>query len=279
MLTVIGCGNVLRRDDGVGVQLARRLAARLAEHPIAGVQAIDCGTAGFEVMYRARGSAALIIVDAARTGGAPGAIYEVPGDVVAAVALPEVNLHAFRWDHAIGVGRAVYQGEFPADVAVWLIEAADLDYGEALSPAVAAAAEVVYRRVLDRIAGFATAAAARAAAAPIALVAERGSLQLPAAVFGRWFGDRTAATVLPDGRGLVLLPVHPEQGGVVVKQKNRHGDRAIELREALRARGWDDVGTLHLRAVAEPSVGGWLLTPAAPPDDAAAAAAPPGAPR
>lgn len=264
MLTVVGCGNLLRRDDGVGVRLARRLAERLADHPIPGVQAVDCGTAGFEVMYRARGSSSLIILDASRTGAEPGAIHEVPGDVVAALTMPEVNLHEFRWDHAIGVGKAVYKEAFPGDVTVLLIEAADLGYGDELSPAVTAAAEVVYRRVLDRVATFAARRPERADDAPVALVAERGWLQVPAALFDRWFGDRTAAAVLPDERGLVLLPVYPEQGGVVVKQKNRAGDRAIELRDALRGQGWDDVGTLHLSAAPEPALGGWILSPQEP---------------
>lgn len=260
MLSVIGCGNILRQDDGVGIQVVRRLAARLGQHPIPNVQALDCGTSGFEVMYRARGCTELVIVDAARSGGDPGAIYEVPGDEVAAVTMPEVNLHAFRWDHAIGVGRAVYKDAFPADVTVILVEAATTDYGEQLSPAVAHAAELVYARVLDRIAAF----AARAAAGEgeTVLVANRGTLQIPAAVFARWFGERRAASMIPDERGLLVLPVHPEDGGTVARQKNLAGDHAIEIREALRACGWDDVGALRLVARPEPALGGWLLAPA-----------------
>jgi hydrogenase maturation protease len=259
MLTVVGCGNLVRRDDSVGVRLAQRLASRLADHPIAGVQAIDCGTAGFEVMYRARGSTALVIVDAAQTGAAPGTIYEVPGDVVAAVTMPEVNLHAFRWDHAIGVGRAVYKDEFPADVQVVLIEVADTSYGEELSPAVERAADEVYRRLLDRVAAHAATHAA-AQQAPLVLMAERGSLQMPRDVFERVFGDRTSAAVLPRDAALVLLPVYAEQGGVLVKQKNLRGDRAIELRDALRNCGWDDAGTVALVAVPDGELGGLILT-------------------
>jgi len=266
MLTVIGCGNVLRRDDGVGVVVARRLAQRLAQHPIPDVQALDCGTAGFEVMYRARGSSALVLVDAAHTGGEAGAIYEVPGEEVAAVAMPEVNLHAFRWDHAIGVGRAIYKDEFPAEVTVLLVEAAALDYGEGLTEPVARAADTVYGKVLERVAAFAAARAASSAHGGVVLEARRGTLQIPMAVFQRWFGDRTAAAVVPDDRGLLVLPVHPEDGGTLAKQKNAAGDRAIEMREALRARGWDDVGSLRLRARPEPTLGGWLLSPADAPD-------------
>lgn len=262
MLSVIGCGNVLRGDDGVGVHVARRLATRLAQHPIAGVQAIDCGTAGFEVMYRARGSSALVIIDAAQSGGEPGAVYEVPGAEVAAVSMPEVNLHAFRWDHAIGVGRAVFKDAFPSEITVLLVEAAEIGYSEVLSPAVARAADTVYTRMLDRIAAFATAHVASAADGDVVLVASRGTLQLPAAVFARWFGERRAASIIPDDRGLLVMPVNPEDGGVLAKQKNLAGDHAIEIREALRVQGWDDTGSLRLIARPEPALGGWLLAPA-----------------
>lgn len=259
MLTVIGCGNVLRRDDGVGVLLARRLAERLSTHPIPEVQAIDCGTAGFEVMYRARGSTELVILDACRTGGEPGAIFEVPGDVVASVQMPAVNLHEFRWDHAIGVGKTVYRDEFPRQVTVLLIEAAELDYGEELSPAVRDAAERVYQKVLDRVAAFA--AARTAGGDELVLVADRGSLQLPRAVFEQHFGQRTAAAILPREAGLVLLPVFPEDGGLLVKQRNARGDRAVEVRDAFRQRGWDDEGRLELTAKVDPELGGLLLAP------------------
>jgi len=263
MLTFIGCGNLVRRDDGVGVVVAQRLAARFAAHPVPHVQAFDCGTAGFEVMYRARGSRALCVIDASRSGATPGAIHELPGDAVAAAALPGVNLHEFRWDHALGVGRAIYKADFPADVRVWLVEAQDLDYGEGLSPAVEAAADQLYRRALELAASHAAARAASAADSS-RLVATRGSLQLPRALFEQLFGERSAAALLARDGKLLLLPVFPEDGGVLVKQRNAQGDRSIDLRDALRSQGWDDTGTLQLRASVDLQLGGLALTPCDP---------------
>lgn len=151
MLTIVGCGNPLRRDDGVGVVVAQRLRGRLDAHPVAGVQVLDCGTAGFEVMYRARGSRALVIVDASVSGAEPGAIHDVPGEVVRSARLPALNLHEFRWDHALGVGAALYRQDFPEDVRVLLIEASDLGFGAGLSAPVEQAAERVCAELLARI--------------------------------------------------------------------------------------------------------------------------------
>lgn len=260
MLTFIGCGNLMRRDDGVGVVVAQRLAARFAAHPVPHVQAFDCGTAGFEVMYRARGSRALCVIDASKSGAPPGTLHELPGEAVSASSLPGVNLHEFRWDHALGVGRAIYQEDFPRDVRVWLVEAEDLGYGEGLSPAVEATAEALYKRALTLAARYA-AAPASAAADSGTLIATRGSLQLPRALFEQLFGERSAAAVLPRDGKLLVLPVFPEDGGTLVKQKNAHGDRAIDVREGLRSQGWDDTGTLHLHARLDPQLGGLALTP------------------
>jgi hydrogenase maturation protease len=228
------------------------------------VQAFDCGTAGFEVMYRARGSRALCVIDASQSGAPPGSFHELPGDAAVSRELPGVNLHAFRWDHALGVGRAIYKEDFPADVRVWLIEAEDLGYGDGLSPAVEAAAEQLYKRALELAASYAATHAASAADSSSTLLAIRGSLQLPRALFEQLFGERNAAAVLPRDGKLLVLPVFPEDGGALVKQRNAHGDRAVDVREGLRSQGWDDTGTLQLRASLDRELGGLALTPCDP---------------
>ena len=148
MLTIIGCGNPNRRDDGVGVEVAQRLSRWLQAHRVSGVQAIDAGTAGMEVMFRARGSDALIVVDANDSGSEPGAIFEVPGEELANVPEPGYNLHDFRWDHALYAGKKIYGDAFPKFVKVFLIEAKKTDLGLDLTPEVEAAA----RKVVDQIA-------------------------------------------------------------------------------------------------------------------------------
>lgn len=139
MYTVIGCGNLNRSDDGVGVVVARRLMQRCA--PWAGrVRVFDAGTGGMEVMFQARGARRLVIVDACRSGAAPGTVFRVPGEVLRQDYAPSMSLHDFRWDHALAVGRRIFRDDFPADVAVYLVEAASLALGLALSEAVERAA-------------------------------------------------------------------------------------------------------------------------------------------
>lgn len=153
MLVVIGCGNLNRSDDGVGVVVARKL---LASHrsPSASVKIFDAGTGGMEILFQARGARKLIIIDAASSGSDPGAIFEMPGRELENRPPPSFTLHDFRWDHALYAGRRIWTNEFPADITVFLIEAATLGYGLDLSPKVAEAADLVVERIEALLAAY-----------------------------------------------------------------------------------------------------------------------------
>jgi hydrogenase maturation protease len=157
MMVVIGCGNLNRSDDGVGVVVARRLSA-VYNNPT-GVRIFDAGTGGMEIMFQARGADRLVIIDAAMSGSDPGAVFEVPGAELEAVKPSSFTLHDFRWDHALYAGRRMFGEAFPRDVTVFLIEAKSLDYGLELSPEVERAAAIVTERVSALIGAYAGAAA------------------------------------------------------------------------------------------------------------------------
>lgn len=149
MLTIIGCGNSNRTDDGVGVFVAQRLKAEFAAKPRPNVSVFDAGTGGIEVMFQARGASHLIIIDASSTGSEPGSIFEVPANELVAEREPSYSLHDFRWDHAIYAGRRIFKDDFPADVIVFLIEAMSLELGLEMTPPVKAAAEKLIERILQ----------------------------------------------------------------------------------------------------------------------------------
>ncbi|NEQ19037.1 MAG: hydrogenase maturation protease [Microcoleus sp. SIO2G3] len=147
MLTIIGCGNLNRSDDAVGVLIAQRLQKFLAQHPHLHMRVYDCGTAGMEVMFQARGSKKLIIIDASSTGSEPGAVFKVPGKELEALPEPSYNLHDFRWDHALAAGRKIFKEDFPEEVTIYLIEAKNLNFGLELSPVVHHSANLVFEEI------------------------------------------------------------------------------------------------------------------------------------
>ena len=153
-LTIIGCGNLNRCDDAVGVIIAQKLQQFLVDHPSPNIRIYDCGTAGMEIMFQARGTQKLIIIDACSTNSPPGTIFEVPGQELEALPEPSYNLHDFRWDHALGVGRKIYKDDFPQEVIVYLIEAENLDLGLELSSTVEQASLRVLAKLKTHILEF-----------------------------------------------------------------------------------------------------------------------------
>ena len=144
LTAIIGCGNPNRTDDGVGPYVIKLLRDRdLPDN----VVLFDGGTDGMGVMYQARGCSRLVIIDARIPDGNPGSIYEVPGDILERPPNQSLNLHDFRWDHALFAGRKIYGDAFPQDVTVLLVEAASLDMGLELTPEIERAAGAVAQRI------------------------------------------------------------------------------------------------------------------------------------
>ena len=147
MLVIIGCGNLNRRDDGVGVVVAQRLQAWFAEQPQSDVRIFDAGTGGMDVMFQARGARSLIIIDACISGSEPGTIFKLAGEDAINRPPPSYTLHDFRWDHALYAGRRIFKEDFPKNVTVYLIEAEDTSLGLELTPRVARSIEIVCEHV------------------------------------------------------------------------------------------------------------------------------------
>jgi hydrogenase maturation protease len=141
---VLGLGNPILRDDGVGwrvVEEVRRLTApELAE--------FDCvALGGLALMERLIGYDYAILVDAIQTtGGTPGAVYALGMD-----DLPTLNadaVHDASLKAALELGRQL-GAQLPREIAIIAVEAVDLlDFGEALSPPVEAAIPAAVDAVL-----------------------------------------------------------------------------------------------------------------------------------
>src|SRR5690606_13052457 len=150
MFVIIGCGNLLRKDDGAGPILIRKLwDLGVPSH----VRLADGGTAGMDVVFQIGDAKQLIIVDACTTGAEPGTVYEIPGEEVESIPLENINLHNFRWDHAIAMGRWLLKKNFPEKVTVYLIEACDLSYGSGLTPKVEESVNKLARKIIKKLSG------------------------------------------------------------------------------------------------------------------------------
>ena len=130
-IVILGVGNLLMSDDGVGVHAARALAA----DPPPGVQVVDAGTDVLSTLPFLESATHALIIDAVRGGGAPGTLYR----------LPEAGLSACGGTttaHAVSVAASRHllpPGTPWPELHILGVEPLSLDYGLTLSPSVAAA--------------------------------------------------------------------------------------------------------------------------------------------
>ncbi|WP_029008301.1 hydrogenase maturation protease [Azospirillum halopraeferens] len=140
---VLGIGNRLRSDDGVGPRVADRLAA-------AGVAAAEHSGEGAGLMAAWEGAERVVLVDATRSGAAPGTLVRLDAT---AQALPRDLLrcssHLFGVAEAVETARAL--NRLPPVLIVYGIEGGRFDFGESLTPAVAAAAGEAARRIAGEL--------------------------------------------------------------------------------------------------------------------------------
>lgn len=240
---VVGCGNLLRGDDGVGPVLIRHLWDRGVPQ---GARLVDGGTAGMDVAFQMRGAHRVVIVDASATGAAAGTVYRVPGEELGELPpLEGLHTHAFRWDHAIAFARWALSDACPTDITVFLIEAAAMEMGAELSEPVSAGMEQVIA-LIER--DFLAPLRPQIADEVSVEFTGDGYLRIDAALAAGRFPSDAVAAVPRDGE-LWLYPLRgPSSGGLLLKQRNPAGDRAVLIHEVLadgvpvgvRAAFWDD---------------------------------------
>lgn len=93
--TVVGIGNVLLGDDGVGVWLVHRLLSAYRFEPE--IEILDGGTLGLGLVTYLSDTDRLLIIDAATTGGVPGSVIvmtecDVPAILRATLSAHEASL-------------------------------------------------------------------------------------------------------------------------------------------------------------------------------------------
>ena len=159
-IVVIGVGNPLRHDDGVGPRVARELEALAPP----GVEVRTHDGNGPGLMDAWQGASAAVVVDAVSSGAPAGTILRfdagarpLPGHLRATC-----STHGFGLDNAVELARAL--DRLPGRLIVIGVEGDDFSRGSGLSGAVEAAVERAVEAVMKEIGGLATLGPARPSA-------------------------------------------------------------------------------------------------------------------
>lgn len=143
---VIGIGNPLRGDDGAGHAVVRAIRASVPDVPV-----LLAGGDGAALLEAWKDVAVVVVVDAVRSGAAPGTVHRFEAT---AAALPRVlssaSTHTFGLPDAVELSRTL--GTLPRRLIVYGIEGAEFAAGEGLSADVQAAVPLVAAQVLEELA-------------------------------------------------------------------------------------------------------------------------------
>ena len=153
-VTVLGTGNILRSDDGLGVFVVDELKQK--KWP-PGLLLLETGTSTLNFLGKISRSYQVIVIDAVRVGGEPGSIYRFimedvrdnsPGGGFR-------NMHDFFVPDVIRLARSMTG--LPAHTVIFGMEPQDLAPGIGLTPAVEKAlpkiVNMITREIMENLLG------------------------------------------------------------------------------------------------------------------------------
>lgn len=144
---MIGIGNLLLKDEGVGVHVVRVLEGR--ELP-PGVEVIDAGTATIELLPLLQEAERVVVIDAIKAGGEPGTVYRVsPEDLMATEGRP-LSLHQVGLLEVLEMARQLGSR---AEVVIIGVEPKEISWGMELTPEIAAKVPKVADLALQELEG------------------------------------------------------------------------------------------------------------------------------
>jgi hydrogenase maturation protease len=146
-ILVLGIGNVLLTDEGIGVRALKELERRYT-YPT-NVELLDGGTAGIELLRHIRNRDYLIIIDAMKCGQEPGTVFRVEGDEVPAAFRTRISPHQLGLSDLLAA--AMLTDELPASLVLYGVEPESIDIGLDLTETVEANVDKLVGAVADEL--------------------------------------------------------------------------------------------------------------------------------
>jgi hydrogenase maturation protease len=153
-MLVLGLGNPILRDDGVGWRVVEEVRRQWTErHPLERIFDVefDCiSLGGLTLMERLVGYERAVLVDAIQTrDGAPGTVYRLTLEDLP--TLHADSAHDVPLRDALELGSRL-GAKLPAELIIYAIEAANIwDFGETLSPEVDGSVMVAASAVVEEL--------------------------------------------------------------------------------------------------------------------------------
>jgi hydrogenase maturation protease len=144
---VLGLGNAVMADDGLGVRAVARLLERFRIPDEVAV--LDGGTLGLDLLPRLEGIDRLLIIDALEIGERPGTVVRLEGEEVPRAFANKLSVHQMGVQDLLAV--AELQGCLPGELVVWGAQPGSIEMAVELTPPVAGALEEIIDGVVAEL--------------------------------------------------------------------------------------------------------------------------------
>jgi len=145
-IVVIGIGNLIKSDDGVGVHAIRHLEGKVPE----GVDLIEGSIYCADLFCFLEGRHKAIFIDAIDADDEPGAIFRFSPHEVKQKTKTPLSIHDFGLYELIMTSKLM--GECPEDITIFAVQVDNTEFGDRMTEGVAAAVPRVCELVLEEIA-------------------------------------------------------------------------------------------------------------------------------
>jgi len=129
---ILGIGNLLNRDEGVGIHAIRALQDK---HSIGDFEIIDGGTLGLNLLPLVEESSHLLVLDAIDGHTEPGTLIELAREQVPLFSTIKMSQHQLLFQEVLALAQV--RGHLPEYLTLVGIQPTDLEVGVDLSPTVA----------------------------------------------------------------------------------------------------------------------------------------------
>jgi hydrogenase maturation protease len=127
-ILLLGVGNLLQADDGVGVHAVREMMT-LDLHP--SVEVVDGGTAGIDLASLLEDRTRVIVIDAVDGGAEPGTLFRFAPEKIVLQPVGMNSLHQIGLLEAVRMAQLV--GRAPEQMIIIGVQPAVVDWGMSLS--------------------------------------------------------------------------------------------------------------------------------------------------
>lgn len=146
-ITLLGVGNILLTDEGLGVHVVRQMEEEYSFSPE--INIVDGGTMGMELLSYMRGMTKLLLVDAVNGGETPGTVYEFPHQQTEDYFTGNISVHEVGMQDILRI-RALQEKPLE-DATVIGVEPESLDIGLTPTETVKAALPEVKQRIIRQL--------------------------------------------------------------------------------------------------------------------------------